>query len=123
MSKTKKYEPATIYLEHDSRKPIKKRLKTSGFRGMWFAGTLAKLLGQGYRLVKVEGNQKDPIVKYIQKMTDQEKQKGKITLDHNEVFGIASQVTGAKIEDIRKKVDSQLDKWKSRFKGVINPNV
>lgn len=111
-----------LYLEHDTRKPIKQRLKSKGFGGIRFARKIARWMKQGYRLVRVEGDPKDPIVQYIQKSIDTYEKAGKVKVVSKEVLLVASKTTGAKVEDIKKKVDGQLGKWKKKFKGVIDPN-
>lgn len=108
----------TIYLEHDTKKPIRQTLKTSGFRGIVFAGKIAKWIGQGYRLVNVEGDPDDPIYQRIKGFMDQYEKTGKVVVEAKDTYQFASKMTGAKAEEIQKKVDKTLKKWKKRFKGV-----
>lgn len=88
---------------------------------MYHAGRIGNWIRQGYRLVKVEGDPDDPVYQQIVGWMNQHKETGKISLDLGQIRKTASKVTGAKIEDIKKQMDKTLDKWKSRFKGVLNP--
>jgi len=105
-----KFKTVTIYLEHNIKKPMKKKLKTSGLRGMVFAGKLAKWIGQGYTLVKAEGDPEDPIYQYIQKNIDQYAQKGRVALDRKDIFQVAHEITGASKQAIQEKYQDFVNK-------------
>lgn len=104
-----------IFLEHDTRKAMRKKVK----KRMRFAIQIGRWMKQGYRLVKVEGDPSDPVYQQIQKFIEQHEETGKIKLDLGDIRKTASKVTGASVNDIKKKMDKTLDKWRGRFKGVL----
>lgn len=103
---TKKYQPCIIFLEHDTKAPIRKKLKTSGFGGLGFAKFIAGKLKDGYRLVNVEGNPKDPIYQYIRKQIDDFQ-----GINQREILGVAKEVTGAKISAIKDKAKQMMERY------------
>jgi len=106
MGKNKKFEPVIIWLEHPTKPPIQRTLKTSGLAGVSCFTALAKYQAQGYKLVKAHGDPEDPIFQFV-------------CGDRKDALSVASETTGAKVSNIKEKLDKQLDSWKKRYKGMI----
>lgn len=115
---TKKSKKIVIFLEHETKKPIRARLKTKGLKGAWFFGRLAKYLGQGYKLARIEGDPENPIYQKIKGYMDSYEETGKVKVTMKETYALASEISGTSIKKIEERVEKQLNKFRKRFKGV-----